>query len=85
LLHVLRADPQGFEWDHLLNALGDCWPVLLSFIILFDWVYPDEARCIPSEVREDLLARKAANADPQPGPTREQMLDPWVYTRTAAT
>ncbi len=85
LLRVLRADPPGFDWNHLLGALGEYWPVLLSFIVLFDWVHPNEARCIPPEVRNDLLARKAANPEPEPGPTHEQILDPWIYTRPPAT
>jgi hypothetical protein len=38
--------------------------VLLSHLVLFGYVYPDEARCIPPDVMGDLLERLAGEAPP---------------------
>jgi len=84
VLMIVRSCPDQFDWRHLVATIGEHWPVLLSFIILFDWLYPNDACCIPVETRKELLARKNEHVLPDEGPTREAILDPWIYSRPVA-
>jgi hypothetical protein len=80
VFRLIRASPEGFDWQRLLSNMGEHWPLLLSLIIIYDWAYPDEAFRVPDEVRKELLRRKAESVVVQ-GLTREVILDPWIYTR----
>lgn len=65
VLHLIRAIGHTLDWDRLMWRFGDHWRVLLSFVVLFGFVYPD-ARCrIPSAVLSELLARLSAEG-PEP-------------------
>jgi Uncharacterised nucleotidyltransferase len=55
--HVLRARADRLEWDRLLRRFGEHWPVLLSHLILFGYIYPEERSKIPANVMRTLLAR----------------------------
>lgn len=81
VFHVVRASPKGLDWNHLLRKMGEHWQVLLAFIILYDWAYPSEMQRIPSDLRESLLRRKQQLPITSVEPTREAILDPWIYTR----
>ena len=81
IFHVVRGNARDMDWWRLLNKIGDNWPVLLSFIILFDWTYPSDSPAIPEAIREELLDRKRKVPIMSNGPIRESTLDPWIYTR----
>ncbi|MHB1000595.1 MAG: nucleotidyltransferase family protein [Armatimonadota bacterium] len=81
IFSIIRACPDEIKWDELLDKMGENWPVLLSFIILFDWAFPGEATCIPDKIRKDLLARKEMMPLTTDLPSKEVILDPWIYTR----
>ena len=81
VFHVVRARPKNFDWEHLVGKMAEHWPVLLSFIVLYDWTYPREAQSIPQGVRDELLKRKRGLPIVSDEPTREAVLDPWIYTR----
>jgi len=81
VLRIARACPDDLDWDLILTRMRENWPVLLSFIILFDWCYPGDACCVPVSLREELLRRKLESPSENPGPNRESILDPWIYTR----
>jgi hypothetical protein len=55
--HVLRARAELLDWDRLLGRFGGHWPVLLSHLILFGYIYPDERAKIPASVMRPLLRR----------------------------
>src|SRR5690349_11249836 len=37
--HLLRARAERLDWDRLLDRFGEHWPVLLSHLILFGYIY----------------------------------------------
>lgn len=84
LFALVRACPARLDWSYILQSMDANWPVLLSFVVLFDWVYPSEAHCIPRSLRIELLRRKQEQPVPEPGDTKESILDPWIYTRPVA-
>jgi hypothetical protein len=56
--HVLRARADDLDWNRLLSRFGsEHWPVLLTHLILFEYVYPGEADRIPARVLDDLNGR----------------------------
>src|SRR5215213_5254979 len=58
--HLLRARGDRLDWDRLLRRFGQHWPVLLSHLILFGYIYPDEQAAIPTDVMRTLLGRHEA-------------------------
>ena len=57
VLHLLHAQALFFDWPRLLERFGDHWPVLLSHVILFRFVYPDRRGDIPDDVVNGLIGR----------------------------
>lgn len=56
-LHLLRARADTMDWQRLLDRFGDHWPVLLSHLLMFSFVYPGDRHRIPSHVLRGLLDR----------------------------
>ena len=57
--HLLRARAANLDWSRLLRRFDEHWPVLLSHLILFSYVYPVESRNVPAKVMRLLLDRAA--------------------------
>ena len=45
--HLISAQAHRFRWRRLLDRFGEHWRVLMSHLILFGFVYPDERRKVP--------------------------------------
>jgi hypothetical protein len=57
VMHLLHARASVLDWPRLLARFGDHWPVLLSQLVLFTFVYPDRRGTIPKAVLDDLVDR----------------------------
>jgi hypothetical protein len=72
IAHLLRAGRASLDWRRLVARFGPHWPVLLSFVILYRYVYPDEADPVPEAVERELIDRWMASRDvagaPEEGP-----------------
>lgn len=55
--HLLRAQADNLDWPRLLRRLDTNWPVLLSHLMLFGFVYPGERSRIPRVVLMELFQR----------------------------
>ena len=42
VLHLMRARQKEINWPRLLSRFGEHWRVLLSHLVLFPYVYPNE-------------------------------------------
>jgi hypothetical protein len=56
--HLLRARAEELHWDRLLQRFGSHWPVLLGHLVLFGYIYPDEADKVPAKVMDELIKRQ---------------------------
>jgi hypothetical protein len=65
VLHLLHAQAAYLDWDRLLGRFGDHWPVLLSYLVLFHFAYPDRRGDVPDAVMNELTAR-LRNQQPEP-------------------
>jgi len=54
--HLLRSGGERLDWPRLLHRFGNHWPVLLSHLVLFSYIYPGEAHRVPSAVLAELIA-----------------------------
>ncbi|MBW3596519.1 MAG: nucleotidyltransferase family protein [Planctomycetes bacterium] len=58
--HLIHARGDRLDWGRLVDRFGDHWPVLLSHLILFEYIYPSQKSLIPRELIEELLDRQLA-------------------------
>jgi len=57
VIHLLRSRAERLDWNRVLARFGARWRVLLSYLVLFGFVYPGERSRIPPWVMEVLLDR----------------------------
>lgn len=50
--HLLRSCGKEMDWERVLARFGPDWPVLLSHLVLFTYVYPGERESVPHWVTE---------------------------------
>jgi len=55
VLHLVRARQKEINWPRLLSRFGEHWRVLLSHLVLFPYVYPNDPA--PTDVIDELLDR----------------------------
>jgi hypothetical protein len=60
--HLLRHCGARLDWKRLIKRFGDCWPVLLAQLILFQFVYPGHRDAVPAWVFDELIARRQQEA-----------------------
>ena len=64
VLHLIRARQQDIDWPRLLRRFGEHWRVLLSHLVLFPYVYPNEPA---PRVTDELLDRARGEPDADEG------------------
>jgi hypothetical protein len=57
IAHLLHARGAEMDWRRLLERFGQYWQVLLSHLILFGFIYPNERGQIPGWVLSELMHR----------------------------
>lgn len=57
ILHLILCQGSRIDWDRLVAKTGDDWPLLLTQLQLFAYVYPEVRSYVPSEAIEQLLDR----------------------------
>ncbi len=62
IAHLLRASAGQLDWPRLLERFGPDWPVLLSHLVLFGFIYPSRRSLIPVGIMNELLARLAQDS-----------------------
>ncbi len=55
--HLLRSCGKEMNWERLLRRFGPDWPVLLSHLVLFTYVFPGERASVPQWVLERLVSQ----------------------------
>jgi hypothetical protein len=69
IVHLIAAQGEHIDWNHLLARFGPNGRVLLAHIVLFGYVYPDKRRLVPSHVIERLIADLRRDQDESPAST----------------
>jgi hypothetical protein len=58
VMHLMRHCADSIDWDRLLARFDRYWPLLLTYLTMFTFVYPSERHRIPTAVFEELLSRQ---------------------------
>ena len=56
IVHLIAAQGEQIDWNHLLDRFGTNGRVLLAHLVLFGYVYPDKRHLVPLHVTERLVA-----------------------------
>ena len=70
IAHLLHSCAETLNWPRLLARFGDHWPVLLSHLVLFHFIYPFDRHKMPLAVTQ-LLIRKFRADLTEPAPERK--------------
>ena len=46
--HILRSCAESLDWDRVLRRFDPYWQLLLSYLVLFSFIYPSERHRIPA-------------------------------------
>jgi hypothetical protein len=57
IAHVLRSCAETLDWDRVLRRFDPQWQLLLSYLVLFGFIYPSERHRIPERVMTELVTR----------------------------
>lgn len=57
IVHVIYGTRGRLDWNRLVQLVGEHWQLLLWTLVLFQYVYPQEARSVPQHIWSELLQR----------------------------
>lgn len=57
IAHLLLARGDTIDWRFLIDRFGPYWQVLLSHLVLFPFIYPDDASKVPAWVMQELIGK----------------------------
>jgi hypothetical protein len=57
IAHLFRAAATTMDWSRLLARFGSYWPLLLTSLILFGFIYPADRSKIPDWLSRELASR----------------------------
>jgi hypothetical protein len=63
IAHLIHACAEQLDWTRLLARFGPHWRVLLSHLVLFGFIYPDERTRIPTFIMGELIERLALESE----------------------
>ena len=83
IVHLILCVGESLDWKRLVARVGENWPLLLSQVLMFTYVYPGYKSNIPSWVREHLLERareEFGKAEEEVDFTRGPMISRFSFT-----
>lgn len=63
VLHLIFARRGELEWERILAGVGEHWELLLAYLYLYRYVYPNHASYLPRWVLDLLLKRYEAEIE----------------------
>jgi hypothetical protein len=60
IVHLILCCGDGLDWERLVKRVGENWPLLLSQLLMFAYVYPGYRTNVPDWVTEQLVERARA-------------------------
>ncbi len=83
IVHLILCHGESLDWERLVRRVGENWPLLLSQILMFSYVYPGYRSKIPDWVPEQLLQRAASQIGQDEGErefTRGPLISRFSFT-----
>lgn len=82
IVHLILIHGDSLDWERLVARVGENWPLLLSQILMFNFVYPGYRSNVPKWVPEQLLARATSQIgedEDKPEYTRGPMISRFSF------
>jgi hypothetical protein len=57
ICHVIYGTRGKFNWQRLLDLVGEQWQMLFWYLVLYHYVYPAHSDYVPREIWDELLGR----------------------------
>jgi hypothetical protein len=57
ICHIIYGTRGKFDWQRLMNLMGENWQMLLWALVLYQYVYPAETEYVPQQIWDELLQR----------------------------
>ena len=57
IMHLLLHCADSIDWTRLLQRYDRYWPLLLTYLTMFTFIYPSERQRIPTQIFEELMTR----------------------------
>jgi len=54
IAHMIQSCAESIDWAYLRTRFGADWRVLLSFLVLFGYIYPSERQRVPAHLTHEL-------------------------------
>ena len=83
IVHLILCVGESLDWKRLVSRVGENWPLLLSQVLMFTYVYPGYKSNIPAWVPEHLLGlarEEFARAEEDVDFTRGPMISRFSFT-----
>jgi hypothetical protein len=71
IAHLILCRGNAMDWRRLISKAGDDWPLLLSQLLMFRYVYPGYRAQAPGTVLRELLQRAEASSHLPPAEGEE--------------
>lgn len=66
VVHLILRHGKEIDWKYLYRAMGGDWELLLSYLLLFTFVYPGDKKSIPEWLFEKLIENLQKNYSHSP-------------------
>jgi hypothetical protein len=57
ICHVIYGTRGEFDWQRLMNLMGEHWQMLLWCLVLYQYIYPGYCHYVPTKIWEELMSR----------------------------
>jgi hypothetical protein len=68
--HIIRSCAETLDWDRVLERFDPHWRLLLSYLVLFGFIYPSERHRIPERIMNELTRRLQLELSDSPSEDR---------------
>lgn len=80
IAHLIRHQGHVFDWEDLVARFGDHWALLLHYLILYRFCYPEQRDIVPARVIHELAAKIGTDDEIADGlPFRGPLVDRYGY------
>jgi hypothetical protein len=80
ICHLIRSCGRDFDWDDLVSRFGVHWELLLQYLVLYRFVYPDDRNIVPPSLVRELAGRIGTDAEIADGLSfRGPLVDRYAY------
>ena len=80
ICHLIHACGRDFDWDDLVARFGVHWQLLLQYLVLYRFVYPEEREIVPASLIRELASRVGTDDELADGLSfRGPLVDRYAY------